>query len=165
MINNAENRGQPQAWYRGKKVLIALTVIAAMLAISVYYIGAFLQPQKTQANAITRFSGRASSSNETFTLDVEVDLVNGMDRLEALEVAKAAFSRVSQIDPERKLVSFESRTFVQEDGVWVVEMNLIYRTDEVFRDSRLGDVETKFDHERFDVVIDPFNRTVVCPSS
>jgi len=166
--DNALNIRQALARYRSKTGFIAFALLTTLLTVSVL-VGVSLYSQKPPTNNLANpvsFTCYPSSSNQTFTIEIEANLTDGMDQDEALRVATRVFERNIH-SHQRSPTSCSSTAFVRTDGIWIVEFDTVYTSTSYctsYRDAyycacrHLG---TRFIHEYFEVIINPFVQTVV----
>jgi len=171
--NTAENNRQTQVRYRVKIGFIAsVTLMTAFLSALV---SNSLLHQKPPINNLASFTCGLASSNQTFTIDVEVDLKDGMDQNEAIRVAAKAFNKATESCPPFELarcsdalmLGFDLDACTLEGGIWTVRLHLVHinldyeglaRTQDLTRRRATG---TRLLHEYFELVINPFDQTIV----
>jgi len=157
--NDAEKDGHARAWYRRKIGFIVFALLITLLLGSVF-VGISLYHQNLPPNNLASFTCRLSSSNQTFTIDVEVDLIDGMDKDEAIKTATKVFDKISQISTQSSPTTFSSTAYVHEDGSWTVEFDVVYMDTSNFIPGHSG-LNTRVSHVKLEMVINPFDQTVV----
>lgn len=138
--------GGGKAWYR-RRAGFAVSVTLIALLVSLIFVGIHSLSQRPSENDVSGgfvvFSCSPSWNGEVFSLTVDVDLTDEMDRGEAIFVANALFeNRFGQA----MIHQFRSAE-VDELGSWKVTLTWGYSTMD------LG--------HWFEARIDPFNRTIV----
>lgn len=152
---NAETMDHKLGWSRRRigffaVVILVFVVVSALISIFLYRQS--LQPNDSSANnqppandslLITPvlFTVHLNSSGQTFTTAVRINLMDGMDQDEAVEVATDVFNATVNAQYAVKSVN------VDEDSVWTVELRWGYQGEP------LG--------HWFKAVINPIDRTVV----
>lgn len=131
---------QAQGWYRGKTGLVFFVFLTITLAAFVL-VGIYLRSEKLQPNHMSNFVCRYVSSETTFNVTVKVNLMDGMNQEEAIEVASEVFN--FSVGTPHALESVN----VDENGIWTVQFTWGYEGE------ALG--------HWFEAIINPFNQTVV----
>jgi len=144
---------------RRRGFLIAFALLA-LLFISVI-VDNYLYQQNQRANNpadLVSFVCRSSSSNQTFTIDADVNLTDNMDQDEAILVALKVFVRSVplQVNPS---ASFSATTLECTDGIWLVEFDMAYPISSYCAQGL--HVRTWIKREKFVAAINPFVHTVV----
>jgi len=157
--SNTSNLEQAQAWYRGKTgfivfALLALLIVSVLVDISLYQ---QKPPTDNLANRVS-FTCRPSLGNQTFTVDVEVNLTDNMDQDEAIRVAIKVYERYTGSNA-RLPASYSWAVYMREDGTWTVEFDTTYTITKSYCAPR--GPRTRLLHVIFEVTINPFARTVV----
>lgn len=158
--NGLSNRERVAAWCRSKKVIIAVVLCIAFIFV---FVGIFLSNQASPKSNFESFNCLSSSSGQAFSIDVEVELSDGMDQNEAVNVATCALKSIRAVDPEAREVYFGSSANLGLDGLWTVKLEWT----NVLHTFPPGHWSPTFlvISESFEALIDPANRTVVCSSS
>lgn len=158
--NSLDSREHVKARYRGSKGLIVLLLCIAFILV---FVGVFLNSQASPRSNPTSFDCRSSSGAQTFSINAEVELSNGMDQNEAVNVATIALSKVLVINSEERIGSFGSSADLGRDGVWAVRLKWTRVTDSFFTGVHPGSTvpQTQMISGSFEAIVDPVNRTVV----
>jgi hypothetical protein len=120
-------------WYRGKVgFILSVTLIAAIIVPSILYLST-----KTRRQEFYTFTYHLESHSEKHNLTVNVDLSNGMNLSEAVQVAYALFDDCMGTW-QREAVSAN----MTEQGMWAVQLSWDYG-------------------HWFRATIDPANQTIV----
>jgi len=158
--DNALNVGQAQARYRGKTGFVAFALLITLLIVSVL-VGISLHrqepPTDNLANLVS-FTCRPSLGNQTFTVDVAVNLTDNMDQDEAIRVAIKVYEGYTGSNA-RLPASYSWAVYMSEDGTWIVEFDNTYTITKSYCAPR--GPRTRLLHVIFEVTINPFARTVV----
>jgi hypothetical protein len=156
---------EAKAWYQGKTVFIAFALLTTLTVVSVL-VDIFLYRHtpsvNNQANFVV-FTCYIFPSNQTFTLDVEVNLGDGIDQDEAIRVATKAHAYVVNMSQKARsnifprLVSSSSTAYVHENGIWRVKLEMAYTRDYYCNRAWFSSMRL----EEFEATIDPTVHTVV----
>lgn len=144
------------AWCRGKTGLIAFALCIAFVLVLV---GISLSNQASPKNNLASFDCRFSSS--TFSIEVKVELSDGMDQDEATSVAVSALKEVLVVNSKERIGSFGSSADLDSDGLWAVKLKLTH-TITSWQPGHWGSIPTAVTSRSFEAIIDPINRTVEC---
>lgn len=154
---DAERSDQAQAWYRRKTGFIVILLLTSLLIGSA--LGVLLYGSKPQKNNLTSFTCLFSSSSQTFTIAVEVNLTDGMDQDEAIKAAKEVFFKVAEMSQKKDVIIVDSLARMREDGTWMVEIDYkeMIITEPVHQTHipRFSPVPGYFE-----ALINPFNQTI-----
>jgi len=163
--NTALDVGQAPTLNRGRAVFIAFAVLTLLIVSALVSIS--LHEQKSTKNNLANlisFTCRPSSSNQTFTINVGVNLTDNMNQDEAIVVAFKVYERSISM-PVNPTASFSLTAHECADGIWLVEFNMAYTISSYCAQRR--HVFTRILREIFVATINPFLRTVVymhvCP--
>jgi len=156
--NNALNVEQASTWDRGKAAYIAFTLLTLLIIAVLVDISLYQQKSeiKNLANLVS-FACRPFSSNQTFTIDVAVNLTDNMDQDEAIMVAFEVYERIIRFYASIP-ASFSTTAYVSADGSWLVKFDMAYPISS-YCAQRLH-LRTRVIRERFVANINPFVRTV-----
>jgi hypothetical protein len=152
---NAETMDHKLGW-SGRKIGLSVVVILIFVIVSAS-IGIFLYRQSLQSNDSSAnnqppandsssnmpvlFAVHSNSSGQTFTIAVRINLTDGMDQYEVVEVATEVFNATMAAQYAIKSVT------VNEESVWTVEFRWGYQ----------GEPQGHW----FRAVINPIDRTAV----
>jgi len=125
LVSNSPDSGEhARAWYRGSKRLIAFSLCTAFVFV---FVGVSLVNQASPKINLTSFNCCLFSGNQTFSINVEVELSNGMDQNEAINVATNALNKILVINLNEQIESFGSSANLDPGGVWTVRLNWMMR--------------------------------------
>lgn len=137
-----------------------LIAFALCIAIILVFVGISFVNQASVKNNLESFSCRFSSGS-TFLIDVEVELSDGMDQGEAINVATCALNRIQVVDSKEQIGTIETSADVDRDGVWTVKLKCMHIIDgNWMRSAEHVPVGTMTTLRSYEVIIDPINRTV-----
>ena len=158
--NSPDSREHVRAWYKGSKGLIVLSLCIAFILV---FVGVFLNNRASPRSNLTSFDCRSSSGNQAFSISVEVELSNGMDQNEAVNVATSALNKMLVVNSEERIGSFGSSADLGRDGVWTVRLKWTRITESYFAGVHPGSTvpQTQMTSGSFEAIIDPINRTVI----
>lgn len=147
-----ENNGHAEAWFRSKKGLIILAILIVCIFVVLLSV---LNPK----NNLTYFTCSPLGFAQVFTVSANVNLTDGMDQHEAIEVATEVFDRAVPVDKKAGVQSLDVKTYKQdENGTWTVEISYIYSvTTTVIQHFPHY---TIFHSETLKTIINPFSKTV-----
>lgn len=157
--SSLRKRARVSAWCRRKARLIALTLCVALVLV---FVSVSFSNQALPKSNLVSFDCHISSSGQTFSIEVEVELSDGMDQEEATSVAIIAFKEkvVGEFSPEEHLLSLGSNAILGSDGLWTVKLKYTHmRYGLPPTHDKPTIVETQ---ESFEAIINPINRTVEC---
>ncbi len=89
--NSLSKRKRITAWCRGRSGLIVFTLCFVFIFL---FVGVSLNNQASLKNNLENFDCHFSSNSQTFSIDVEVELSDGMDQDEAVSVAINALNKI-----------------------------------------------------------------------
>lgn len=138
--------------------LLALLLIFILVDSSLYQQN---QTSDNPANLVS-FLCHSSSSNQTFTINVDVDLTDNMDQDEAIKVAFKVLEQSRGLRATSSASAYFSwAAHMNDDGTWVVKFYLFSSVTKSYCARRM----TYIYSEKFVVVINPSSRTVVYESA
>jgi len=155
--NSPGKRERIAAWCRGRTGLIALTLCVAFILV---FVGISLINQASLKNNLESFDCRHSSSSQAFSIEVEVELSDGMDQDEAVSTAVSAMEKVLFANPEMQIGIFGMSADLDRDGLWLVKLKLA-QTITTWYPGHWGVMGSMVIWNFFEAIIDPINRTVV----
>lgn len=158
LSNKAETSERAKAWYRGKTgftvIMLFISVIIASALVGVYLYG-----HRPQTNNLTCFTCFFASSDQTFTIDLDVNLTDGMDQNEAIKVATEVFFKVAEMTYKRDVSITESLAHVREEGTWTVGIDYVeFVVTEPVHQTHLARFSPIPGY--FEAVINPFDHTI-----
>jgi len=129
-------------------------------------VGISLSNQASPKNNVESFNCRYSSGNVTFSIEVEVELSDGMNPDEAVRVATSALKEILFVNSEEEIGAFRSSADLDHDGVWTVRLMWTRRgrLHDVISGPGTGawiQIYERWPTESLEALIDPINRTVV----
>lgn len=156
--NRALNVGQARAWYRRKTKFIAFGLLSTIVALSVL-VSIPLYHQKPTTNSLASLVNFtcSSSSNQTFIVDVEVNLTDGMNQDEAISVVAKAYEGARGYSVRLATRSI-SGAYIGENGFWTVEFHITYTRRKYYFGSCFG---ISVLHEHFYATVNPIHHTVL----
>jgi hypothetical protein len=156
--NNSRGSPQKPFWQRKKTrflisaVAIALIIVLAFEGISLFW------SQPAEGNLVS-FVCSLSSSNQVFTVNANINLADGMEQDEAMEVASKVLLVISQQSTGQSLQFLFTNSTNDEKGIWTVEF-----TNEVavYDASRTYGGSEAIPHiqKTLTMTINPFDQTV-----
>ncbi len=159
MIRNSLcKRERLAAWCRGRAGLIAFTLCIAIIFV---FVGVYLVNQASPKNNLESFSCHFSSSNQTFSVEVEVELSDGMDQDEAISVAASALKEVLVVNSKEQYDPIKASADLDPYGVWTVKVKCTHSIT-TWSPGHWGSMGTANTMESFVAVIDPINLTIEC---
>jgi len=156
MRNSFGKRERATAWCKGKTGLIVFSLCIAFICV---FVGISLSNQASPKNNLESFNCRFSSGNMTFSIEVEVDLSDGMDQGEAVNVATCALNRILVVNSEERIGSIESSADLDPNGLWTVKVRCTHSIT-TWMPGHWGTIGTATSLKSFEAIIDPINRTV-----
>jgi len=151
-----DGRALPSNRRRGFFIAFALLALLFIFVIVDTYLYQQNQPTNNPADLVS-FVCRSSSSNQTFTIDVDVNLTDNMNQDEAIRVALEAYVRSVSLHVNPS-ASFSATTLECVNGIWLVEFDMAYPISS-YCAQRLH-VMTRVKREKFLALINPFVHTV-----
>lgn len=144
---------QRRSWYRGwAGFALSVTLITSLIAL-ILVVGSLynknpttsnLTPNNTATSNLVNFTCHLSYDGAPFTIAVDINLTDWMNRDEAILVANTLFDNtLGQSGEPHQLKSAD----MHELGIWTVELIWGYSTADLMH--------------WFEAEIDPFNRTIL----
>jgi len=151
-----------QAWIssKAKTRRVMLPLLGLIFASVIVGVSFYRQPSRTDELArIVSFTCSRYMGNGTFAVDVVANLSDGMDQDEALRVAAKILERVvlKQEMYTRPPEAYSLSAYVHDAGIWTVELDVSYANAYYCRRFLFARIV----HERFEVHINPIERTAV----
>jgi len=154
--NGALNVRQAPTWNKGKAVFIAFALLTLLIISALVDIS--LHQQTPATKNLVSFTCHTSPGNQTFTIDVDVNLTDNMDQDEAIRVAVKVYAKSIPLYANPP-ASFSTTTLEGADGIWLVEFDTAYTFSSYCAQNI--HVMTRILRERFVAIINPFAHTVM----
>jgi hypothetical protein len=152
--NSRQDSEQKPIWQR-KKSLITSASVMILLAVVAFASISYFWPHQAMGDLVS-FTCRPSSDNETIIIYARVNLTDGMDQEEAMEVANKVFLEAFNQPTERwVLQSFYVNSVHDEKGEWTVSFACVYTSPFAHHGGEGAAVLRR----SFTVAINPVNQT------
>ena len=161
--NNSRGDVQKPIWKRrGIRYLVSSAAIALLIFLAFEGISLFW-PHPAAGNLVS-FVCSPSSSDQAFIVSARINLSDGMDQDEAMEVANKVFLGISQQPIDRSIGQsapqlLNTRIKCDEKGIWTVEFIFVIPLREANR-AYGGSEAIPRVHKTYAITINPFDQTV-----
>jgi len=152
--NNSRQDGEQKRIWQRKRSLISASVIILLVVVAFAGISYFwFHPA---IGDLVSFTCRPSSDNQTIIIYAKVNLTDGMDQEEAMEVANKVFLEAYKQPTERwVLQSFYADPTYDKKGEWIVSFACVYTSPFAHH----GGEGSAVLRRSFTVTINPANQT------
>jgi hypothetical protein len=152
--NNSQGSVQKPIWQRKRTRFLVFAAAIALLIVLAFEGISLFWPHPAGGNLVS-FVCSPSSSNQAFIVNAKINLTDGMDQDEAMEVANKVLLGISQQTPQL----LYTKSNHDEKGMWTVEFIYIYTMPygkNLYNDGMGSSIARK----SLTVTIDPFDQTV-----
>lgn len=142
-----------------RRTRLLVSAAAIVMFIVLAFEGVFLfWPRSAEGNLVS-FVCNLSSKQQAFVVDAKVNLTDGMDKNEAMEVASKVLFEISRQTAEQSLQLLSVNCTYDEEGIWTVEFVLGAPVHDASR-TYGGSEATPHVLRTCVIAINPFDRTV-----